>query len=57
MSQADGVRFLILDVLQGVLGEVESDGCLPSCWWDSSDPSSDLIEQRNGDRILVFLPA
>lgn len=57
MSQADGARFLILDVLQGVLGEVESDGCLPSCWWDSSDPSSDLIEQRNGDRILVFLPA
>lgn len=50
MSQSEGARRLILDVLQEFLGAAESDGCPPACWWDSSDPSCDLIEQQDGDR-------
>lgn len=50
MSQSDGARRLILDVLQEFLGAVESDGCPPVCWWDSSDPPCDLIEQRDAER-------
>lgn len=58
MGESAGAQCLILDVSQGVLGEVKFDDCPSPRCWASSDPSSDFMAQRTGDtRILFSLPA